>query len=795
MTLLMKLIGNKMIVALTMLCVSMHAIASPETAFSPTGLLTGKYAGVNVSSVDGSVDGLMNVYVRGLNTLRGDSQPLWIVDGAVIGSCINQNLNSFYLSGGYTINGDQLPDYSGRSYAAPVNSFKWLNPYDIESIEILKDISATALYGMAGANGVIIVKTRRPVSEKSNVWLNSNVGIGLPVRSGEPFKTGILTTHDIGMNGVFGTNSFYNISGFARYDSGYVENANSLSGGVTLNIETVANEKFQFGLMSRLSGSKDVYVSGTNFVGEPSLMVLSRNTGMFPSEKLSDWLTSYDDEVFDYRTVNSIWLGIKFHETLRLKIDSGIDFQSQNRLVWYGTGTSFGKEFKGAISILNNSLLNSNLGARLSFDRTFAVRHHFQADLAFDFNAYSNRTNAMCGTDFDLPHLRGKGLSSSSSLHAIRKFARRYGRIGGYLLISYDYDGYAGLKGGVRCDYTSRVDKTPSWFPSGEAYVDLKKFFLMESATVSSLKLRGGYGHAGLEMVLPYEYISAYVPDVPEVEVGARPYFDGVNRLLSKEYNIGIEAGFLRGRYNVSLKYYDKSTDDVFRIYDFSKMLSGLWVATENWKIHQQRSSTIRNRGVELEADMNFIREKNILWNAYLNTAYNINTAVFLDQHDIRTNAAILKGSYMAEFNEGTPLAQVLGRNTVPKVHGGLGTVFSLYGATLEAAVSGAAFFSIFNAHKYIERELRVITHGDVERGDYLRLDRLACSYVVPLNVKWMKEFKVVFSAHNLFTITGYDGWNPDVNSFGGVTSLSFGVDYGSFPACRQIVLGLSFRF
>ena len=158
-----------------MACVSVHAIASPETASSPACLLAGKHAGVRVSSVDGSVDGLMNVYVRGLNTLRGDSQPLWIVDGAVIGSCVNQNLNSFYLSGGKTINGNKLPDYSGRSYAAPVNSFRWLNPYDIESIEILKDISATALYGMAGANGVVIVKTRRPASEKSNIWLNSNV--------------------------------------------------------------------------------------------------------------------------------------------------------------------------------------------------------------------------------------------------------------------------------------------------------------------------------------------------------------------------------------------------------------------------------------------------------------------------------------------------------------------------------------------------------------------------------------------------------------------------------------------
>ena len=79
-------------------------------ATSPAEIIRGEVSGVRVSAVDGSPNGLLNVNLRGLNTLRGDSQPLWIVDGAVMGSSVNQNLNSFYLSGGRTINGDKLPD-------------------------------------------------------------------------------------------------------------------------------------------------------------------------------------------------------------------------------------------------------------------------------------------------------------------------------------------------------------------------------------------------------------------------------------------------------------------------------------------------------------------------------------------------------------------------------------------------------------------------------------------------------------------------------------------------------------
>ena len=68
-------------------------------------------------------------------------------------------------------------------------------------------------------------------------------------------------------------------------------------------------------------------------------------------------------------------------------------------------------------------------------------------------------------------------------------------------------------------------------------------------------------------------------------------------------------------------------------------------------------------------------------------------------------------------------------------------------------------------------------------------------SYDVPLKVKWMKRLQVSVSANNLFVLTGYSGWNPDVNSFAGVTTRSFGVDYGSYPLLRSVVLGLGVTF
>ena len=93
-----------------------------------------------------------------------------------------------------------------------------------------------------------------------------------------------------------------------------------------------------------------------------------------------------------------------------------------------------------------------------------------------------------------------------------------------------------------------------------------------------------------------------------------------------------------------------------------------------------------------------------------------------------------------------------------------------------------------------LERGLGKITQGDVERGDYLRLDCLTLSYDIPLKVRWIKGFKVNLSGHNLFTLTGYSGWNPDVNCFG-VSALTGGIDYGSYPLMRMYILGFNIKF
>lgn len=741
-------------------------------ATSPAELLKGKVSGVRVSALDGSPNGHLNMNIRGVNTLRGDSQPLYIVDGAVIGSSVNHNLNAFYLSGGTTINGDLLPDYSGKYYTSPLGNFNWLNSYEIESVDVLKDISSTSRYGMQGANGVVIIKTRKPHTGSRNIWVHSNVGVEFPNHDGIAFGNGMITSHNVGVNGIFGRNSYYNISGFLRYDDSPVVNSSSMTGGLAVNIEMTASELFEFGFHSFLNYGDYVSVTGTNYIGAPSLMTLSRYPEAFgEGDTLLGWIDSYDDETIDYRTVNSVWLKINFLRYLNLRLAGGMDYQNQTRFLWFGTGTSFGKDFSGATSIINNSLMNYNFTGELNYDRSFAVKHHLKLVLAYDLNGNINKTNSMCGTDFRNPALRGKGLNGSGSLHAIRKFNRNYSRKGGYAYAGYDFDGYAGISASVKCESTSRLDHEPMWLPSSEAFVNLGRLFSHNNKAISGLKITGGYGWAGHETVLPYEYLSAYLSDVPSVALGTEPYFDGSCRLLSKEWNVGLSAGFLTDRIALSFKYYDKKTEDAFWLLNYGKMMSGLWVDSKDWTIDYERVSYISNNGFEIDADFRLIQSRNVDWTLRANTSYNINSVLALDVADEKVQD-----------------------NVLPKLHGGFGTVFSLYGFTLDASFSGVAGFDIINANKLLETGRTEILPEDYERGDYLRFDCLTFAYDIPVRLRWMKGIKVSMSGQNLFTATEYSGWNPDVNSFG-VTTRNYGIDYGAFPIFRTIILGLSLKF
>lgn len=734
---------------------------------SPAELLKGEMSGVRISATDGGSNSINNVFIRGLNTIRGNSQPLWIIDDIVVGH-----------SSGMTV-----PDYIGTCYIPTVNNFGWLNPYEIESVEVLKDLSETSEYGLLGANGVIIIKTRRAHSGDRNIHWSSSAGVDFLPKVGDAFRTGVNHIHEIGVNGIMGSNSSYNISGFFRQRIGSVKDSGSSTGGLTFNFETKANNIFHFGMNTFLACGETTSTSGVNYIGSPSNMTVSRYPDAFKHDSVGGWIQDYDDEILDYRTLNSVWLKVNILPYLYFKVSGGLDYQNQTRYLWFGDGTSFGAKTDGTAAILNNSLMNYNAKGEFSFFRNIKVKHHLQADLSVTLNGYLNRANSMEGKSFDLPYLRSHGLSASKSNNIIRKFSLTNSFLGSSAHLKYDYDDIVGANVRVRLDNNFRFDDKPVCFPGGDAWVDLKKLALPTDNIINSLKLFGGYGMAGYETIIPYEWIGAYIFNVPAIDLGAERWNDGMNRLSSREYTAGASIDLLDRRLGFSIKYFDKTTDDVFKVYDFGKIMDDLWMDAPHWNIKEQRISTIRNNGLELDLNTQLIKNRNFSWLLNLNATYHISSDMSLDDHDV-VEHKIIDGIYRhLDFDR-----------TVPEYYGGISTTWNFYGFTIDMKLSGAAGFEIINANKTLETWKNVITEDCFEKGDFMRLDHIAVSYEIPVNVKWIKGFKVNLAGHNLFTLTGYSGWNPDVNCFGS-TVRSYGVDYGSYPLSRSLVLGLSVNF
>lgn len=149
--------------------VEMDDVIRPSTSGFDQ-MLQGRVPGVQISQTTGSPGGNVNVLIRGVSSITGGNQPLFVIDGFPIGANPSSDFNSFG-SNLFTSNG------AASNTASRINPLNAINPSDIESIEVLKDASATAIYGSRGSNGVVIITTKRGKAGKSQITADISYGM------------------------------------------------------------------------------------------------------------------------------------------------------------------------------------------------------------------------------------------------------------------------------------------------------------------------------------------------------------------------------------------------------------------------------------------------------------------------------------------------------------------------------------------------------------------------------------------------------------------------------------------
>jgi TonB-linked SusC/RagA family outer membrane protein len=142
------------------------------SATSVDQMMQGKVAGVQITQTSGAPGGNVNVVIRGISSITGGNSPLYVVDGYAIGTGGGGSDLSTFSSSSYTASG-----ISSSSSTNRINPLSTINPSDIESIQVLKDASATAIYGSRGANGVVIITTKRGKMGKPTISFEHSTGI------------------------------------------------------------------------------------------------------------------------------------------------------------------------------------------------------------------------------------------------------------------------------------------------------------------------------------------------------------------------------------------------------------------------------------------------------------------------------------------------------------------------------------------------------------------------------------------------------------------------------------------
>ncbi|MEX2567472.1 MAG: SusC/RagA family TonB-linked outer membrane protein [Cyclobacteriaceae bacterium] len=517
---------------------SVSSVSSKELVAVPVSnigsALQGRAAGVDVVQGDGSPGSMPRIRIRGGNSITGGNEPLYVIDG-------------FPVTGG----------------------LEGISPNDIESIEVLKDASATAIYGSRGANGVVLVSTKQGVLGAPKVTFETYLGVnhitnrpqlldaeqyialanealvndGMPPMFTEPVSSygntdwqeeilqpGIQQNHQLTVSG--GTESTrYSFSGNFFKEQGVVRNSDFSRGNIRFNIDSKISDRLTIGSNITLGRTSDntLPTAGNGSVDRGG--VISTALLVPPIVPIYDIDGNYIFQYEDYLGQNPVAMvnemvnesvilrgfGNAFAEYelingLRLKVSLGTNLNYQKNNSYLPTNTFQGSAQNGIASVnmvQNYNWLNENT---LSYQTNIGEDHSI--NLLGGFTRQQNKTESLSGSasDFITNAFLYNSLQSGNAPGAPRTNASDWA-LESYLgRINYIFRDKYLLTATARYDGSSRfgVNKKYGFFPSGSlAWRISEEEFMKMWGNLDDLKLRASYGITGNQAIPSYGSLSS----------------------------------------------------------------------------------------------------------------------------------------------------------------------------------------------------------------------------------------------------------------------------------------------
>jgi TonB-dependent starch-binding outer membrane protein SusC len=640
-----------------------HLLSQPISSIDRA--LQGAVTGVQVTPTSGQPGGGVSIRIRGGSSITGGNEPLYVVDG-------------FPLT--------PSSSAAGITTGAEVNPLSTINPNDIESIDILKDASATAIYGSRGANGVVIITTKKGKTDANTITYDGSAGVQslrkkidlLDAREfatlrnealfdtnpslganqylsqeqidalgegtdwqDEAFQQAGIQNHQLSLNG--GTSKVrYYVSGNYFNQGGIIRNTDfeRLTGRVNLDID--ATERLKVGTNLTLSKS-NAHVAPTGIVTALLLMpptaTVYDDNGKYtlrnPFENIfSNPIASLNELVNESGTKRL--LGTAFGEYtitdgLIFKISFGADVSDirENRYVpstiYEGSlvGGEAGVGFVNSSSVLNENTLNYNKEIG---------KHSFNGVLGFTQQEDIRDVVRTGVRNFVSDHFEFDNLESGGT--PLRPYSRKTtaGLLSYLGRINYTYDDRYLLTVGLRSDGSSRFGKNNKWgyFPSAAVSwkITNEKFFNAVPTFISDVKLRASYGATGNNGIDPYSSL-ATLNNVTYLIGGSVVNGFAPSRIANPDLGWETSYQFDGGLDIGLLKNRITLTADVYRKETKDLLLNVELPYTSGYNTSLQNYGSVLNRGIEI--GINTINlEGDIQWNTGFNFSLNRNEVLSL---------------------------------------------------------------------------------------------------------------------------------------------------------------------
>lgn len=634
---------------------------NPGVTPSVDQLMQGRAAGVQIVQNNGSPGAKTSVRIRGGTSITAGNDPLYVIDGVP--------LDNSATSPRSTNRGPGID--AGIPANEPTNPLNFLNPSDIASIDILKDASATAIYGARAANGVVLITTKKGAKGKGRVTYDGYYGVSnlrkrLPLLNAdewksisranggvaggnanvdlqdEIFRTGMLQNHSVGVSGGTESTNYFVSVGYTGQE-GIVKGGNMerLSARVNLQQRALNNKLLiDFGMTGSRERQKQVPASGNSgdfrggilagmFKWNPSIPLINPD-GSYNQLSASNpnpvaLINLVDDRMTIDRILANISAEYEIIEGLKAKVFLAGNSSVGTRESYYSRDLLNYAPFGGVATLGKTNFSSWQVDYTLSYNKKIGDNQNLSLLGGFSYQNFDNRLSGTTVRNFLNDVLRTNKLESGSDFtvppysdRSLREIQSFFGRA------NYDIAGKYLLTATIRRDGASVFGTNNKYgiFPSFSVGWRISdEDFMKNQTTFSNLKLRAGWGQVGNANIPPYSSLTTVVADPNRSAIIGNEFKPGVGLTRASNpdlqwestssLNIGLDYGMFNNRVQGSVEFFNRITNN---------LLYTIPVPQPAPFTNQLANvGSMKNTGVELEITTNNVNKGTFTWKTQLN--------------------------------------------------------------------------------------------------------------------------------------------------------------------------------